>query len=410
MRRILEGVRVLDLTHFFAGPQATLFLAGLGAEVIRIESPASARTAAAAPPYAGPEGVTLERRTPDDMNVNFLKRQRGKQTITLDLKLPAGKALFFDLVDRADVVVENFSVGVAARLGVDYAAVSARNPRTIYCAISGFGATGPDAAVKAYDPVVQAAAGLMYLTGMPGQPPTKAGVTLSDAVAGTFAMSGIMAALYDRERTGAGQFVDVSMTDCLFALIFDDPIDWYARLGVPARQGNRVFRFSPMNGYETRDGHVIVGAATPAQWTGLLTAIGRPDLGDDPEWASVDWRIANNGQVDALVQGWAADRTTADVVAAARAGGAVAAAIHSPEDLAAWPHLKARDMYETLAHPTFGPMPGVGAPGFPLRFSAAETGYRAPAATPGANTVEVLAELLNLDDAAIAALARDGVI
>lgn len=410
MRRILEGVRVLDLTQFFAGPQATLFLAGLGAEVIRIESPASAKTAAAAPPYAGSMGVSLDRQTPDDMNVNFLKRQRGKRSITLDLKSDAGRALFFDLVDKSDVVIENFSVGVAARLGVDYAAVSARNPRAVYCALTGYGSTGPDKDLKAYDLTVQAAAGLMHLTGMPDQPPTKAGTTLSDAIAGTFAMSGVLAALYDRERTGEGQFVDVAMTDGLFSLIFDDPLDWYAAMGVPPRQGNRILRFSPMNGYDTADGYVAIGAATPAQWRGLLEAMGHGELADDPDWSRIEWRIANNAVVDALVQAWAKGLPSADVVQAVRDAGAVASEAHTPEDLANWPQLRARDMYQPLEHPTLGVLEGVGAPGFPIKFSGAETGYATPAAEPGADVEWALREVLGLDEDHIAELRRDGVI
>lgn len=410
MRRILEGVRVLDLTQFFAGPQATLFLAGLGAEVIRVESPANARTVAAAPPYAGPEGVSLERQTPDDMNVNFLKRQRGKRSITLDLKQDAGRDVFFQLAEKSDVVIENFTVGVTERLGIDYAAVRARNPRCVYCSLTGYGSTGPDAAAKAYDPMIQAEAGLMHLTGRPGGPPTKVGTTLSDAIAGTFAMSGVLAALFDRGKTGEGQFVDVSMTDGLFALLFDDPIDWYEAMGVPARQGNRVLRFSPMNGYEAADGHVVVGAATPAQWEGLLTAMGRPELADDPDWSRVEWRIENNAEVDALVGAWTRPLPATEVVAAARAAGAVAAPVNTPADLAAWPHLQARGMYETLTHPTLGPLAGVGAPGFPLKFSGADTGYDGPAAMPGTDTEAVLREVLSLDERAIRSLREAEII
>ena len=410
MHRILEGVRVLDLTQFFSGPQATLFLAGLGAEVIRIDSPAGAAGVALGPPYAGRDGVAFQRRHADDLGVNYLKRARGKKAVGLDLKQPAGRELFFRLVDRADVVVENFSVGVADRLGIGYAAVAARNPRTVYCALTGYGSSGPDSHLKAYDVTVQAAAGLMSVTGLPGQPPTKAGTALSDAIAGSFAMAGVLAALYDRERTGAGQFVDVSMVDCLFALLFDDPIDWYERLGVPVRQGNRILRFSPVNTYRTADGWAVLGAATPAQWQGVLTALGREDLAADPDWSSLDWRVAHNDRVDALMQAWADGRTTAEAVAAMRDAGAIAAAIHGPEELAAWPHLRARGMYQALPHPTLGLLEEVGAPGFPLKFGAARTGYDSPAPLPRQHNAEVFGDLLGLDAAALAALERDGVI
>lgn len=410
MRKILDGVRVLDLTQFFSGPQATLFLAGLGAEVIRIDSPEGADKVAVAPPYAGARGVTLDRRDADDLNVNYLKRTRGKKAISLDLKRPEGKALFLRLVGKSDVVVENFSVGVAERLGLDYAPLSSINPRIIYCALTGFGSTGPDRDLKAYDVTVQAAAGLMSVTGMPGQPPMKAGTALSDAIAGTFAMAGVLAALFDRANTGRGQFVDVSMVDCLFSLLFDDPIDWYERLGVPVRQGNRIMRFSPINTYQTTDGWAVLGAATPAQWTGVLKAIGRDDLIGDPNWSSLDWRVANDHEVDALLRDWAATRTTSAAVETMLAAGAIASVIRGPEELAAWPHLQAREMYLPLTHPTLGVLAEVGAPGFPLKFGAASAGYDTPAPLPRQHNREVYGELLGLDAEEITQLAELGVI
>lgn len=410
MRKILDGVRVLDLTQFFSGPQATLFLAGLGAEVIRIDSPEGAERVAVAPPYAGARGVTLDRGSPDDLNVNYLKRTRGKKAISLDLKHPEGKALFMRLVESADVVVENFTVGVADRLGIDYASLSVLNPRIIYCALTGYGSTGPDRDLKAYDVTVQAAAGLMSVTGLPGQPPMKAGTALSDAIAGTFAMSGVLAALFDRANTGRGQFVDVSMVDCLFSMLFDDPIDWYERLGLPVRQGNRIMRFSPINTYPTADGWVVLGAATHAQWVGVLQAIGRVDLIDHPDWKSLDWRVANNEKVDELVRGWAAGRTTAEAVAAMLAAGGMASVIRGPEELATWAHLRARDMYVPLGHPTLGPLAGVGAPGFPLKFGAASAGYDTPAPLPRQHNHEIYGDLLGLDAAEIGRLAAAGVI
>lgn len=410
MNKILDGVRVLDLTQFFSGPQATLFLAGLGAEVIRIDSPDGAERVAVAPPYAGANGVSFERGTPEDLSVNYLKRARGKKAISLDLKQAEGKALFLRLVEQADVVVENFTVGVMARLGLDYAALSQINPRIVYCALTGYGSSGPDSGLKAYDVTVQAAAGLMSVTGLPGQPPMKAGTALSDAISGTFAMSGVLAALLDRARTGRGQFVDVSMVDCLFALMFDDPIDWYERLGVPVRQGNRILRFSPINTYATSDGWAVLGAATPGQWTGVLKAIGREDLADDPNWSSLDWRVANNEEVDALVGDWAATRTTAESVGIMLAAGGVASEIRGPRELAEWPHLRAREMYLALEHPTLGSLPDVGAPGFPLKFSAAATGYDAPAPLPRQHNREIYGELLGLDEAEIARLTATGVI
>jgi len=410
MRQILAGVRVLDLTQFFSGPQATLFLAGLGAEVIRIDSPDGAKSVAVAPPYAGRNGVSFERTSPDDLSVNYLKRTRGKKAISLDLKQAEGKAMFFRLLAQADVVVENFSVGVTERLGIDYPRIAEANPRVVYCSLTGHGSTGPDRHLKAYDVTVQAAAGLMSVTGLPGQPPTKAGTALSDAISGTFAFSGILAALLDRAKTGRGQFVDISMVDGLFALLFDDPIDWYERLGVPERQGNRILRFSPLNTYATRDGWAVLGAATGGQWQGVLKAIGREDLANDPDWSSLDWRVANNDRADTLLRDWAAARTTADAVETMLACGGVASAIRGPKELAEWQHLRERGMYQTLQHPTLGSLDGIGAPGFPLKFSAAATGYDAPAPLPRQHNREVYGSLLGLGEAEIERLEKAGVI
>jgi formyl-CoA transferase len=253
--------------------------------------------------------------------------------------------------------------------------------------VTGYGSTGPDRHLKAYDATIQAAVGLMSLTGLPGQPPMKAGATLSDAIAGTFAFAAILAALYDRTRTGKGQFVDVAMADCLFALLFDDPIDWYERLGVSVRQGNRIMRFSPMNTYRTSDGWAVLGAATDKQWLGVLSALGREDLKTDPHWMSTEWRISNNDLVDAMVGTWALGRTTERAVAIMLEAGAIAAKIRDPKDLRAWEHLKARHMYLDLDHPRLGRLEGVGAPGFPIKFSRASTGYDRPAPWPSSTTI-----------------------
>jgi formyl-CoA transferase len=223
-------------------------------------------------------------------------------------------------------------------------------------------------------------------------------------------MSGVLAALLDRERTGRGQFVDVSMVDCLFSLLFDDPIDWYERLGVPVRQGNRILRFSPINTYSTQDGWAVLGAATPGQWTGVLTALGREDLADDPNWSSLDWRVANNSRVDALVHHWAASKTTEEAVSAMLAAGGIASAIRGPKELANWEQLRERNMYVPLEHPLLGPLADVGAPGFPLKFSEADTGYATPSPLPRQHNNEIYRELLGLTEAEVTELAKSGVI
>jgi crotonobetainyl-CoA:carnitine CoA-transferase CaiB-like acyl-CoA transferase len=294
----LEGLVVLDLTRYLSGPHCTLLLAGLGARVIKLDEPAGGDPAALAPPFSGP---SFERASADDFGLAYLKRARGKRSATLNLKDPRGRALFLRLVEKADVVVENFRPGVAERLGIGYEALKARNPRIVYCALSGYGATGPDKDLKAYDLMAQAEAGLMSITGAPDGPPTKTGGALSDMIAGTYSALGILAALREREGSGLGQAVDVAMSDCLFSMMMDEPVDRLDALGLAARQGNRILRFSPFNAYAAKDGWITLGCVTREDWHALLGAMGREDLRAHPDWSRVEWRIRNNGEVDRLV-------------------------------------------------------------------------------------------------------------
>ena len=397
MSGILSGIRVVDLTQYLSGPQANLFLAGLGAEVIHVDNPATGDVTADSAPYLGPEGVSLARRTPEDLGVPYLKRARGKRAITLNLKHAEGAALLLALVRRADVVVENWSVGTAARLGVDYAACRAVKPNIVYCSISGYGQTGPEAAVKAYDTMAQAAAGLMSITGDPQGPPMKAGSALADTIAGTFAFAGILAALLHRIRSGEGQHVDVSMVDCLLALVLDESPDVWPTLGLPMRQGNRIPRVSPFNVYPTTDGWIVIGTASDAEWARLLDAINRTDLKADASFMSRAWRLANNGRVDAVIGAWTRGRATAEATACLRAGDVACGPIRDIDDLKAWPQLAARGMLEPLRHPTLGPCSEVMAPGFPLKFGATPVGYATSAPLVGRDNDAIWGDLLGFD-------------
>jgi formyl-CoA transferase len=410
VKAILEGIRVLDLTQYFAGPHTTLLLAGLGAEVIRIDNPATGDGLSDAPVYVGADGPSFERRGPDDLGIAFLKRCRAKKAVTIDLKSPDGHALFLRLVEQSAVLVENFSVGVTERLGIDYAALSERNPGLVYCSVTGLGSTGPDRRQRSYDVTAQALSGLMSITGMPGQPPTKAGSPLADAIASSFAMGGVLGALFHRERTGEGQHVDVSMVDCLFSLLFDEALDCYRQLELPFQQGNRILRFSPFNSYRTRDDWMVIGVGSEPQWHALLGVMGREDLKEHPDYGRPGWRVANNEAVDALVGAWTATMDTADAVARLQAAGVVASPIHDIDDLKRWPHLRAREMIVPLIHPTLGELSGVGAANFPIKFSATPGGYDTPAVPSGTHNREIFGELLGLDEAEIERLEEKGAI
>lgn len=409
-KRILEGVRVIDLTQFFVGPHATLLLAGLGAEVIRVDNPATGDTLSDSLIYAGPEGVSFERRTPDDLGVPFLKRARGKKAVTLNLKHPDGVRLLMELADQSDVLVENFSVGVTKRLGIDFDSMHARNPRLIYCSITGYGQTGPDAHLKCFDAAAQAASGLMSMTGQPNGPPTKAGTALADSISSVFGLAGMLAALYHQQRTGEGQHVDVAMVDSLFSLIYDDPLEGYGQLGLDYRQGNRAPRVSPFNSYKTRARWLIIATATDVHWQTLCDVMGRPELKDHPDYATSSNRLLNNDAVDAIVAEWAATQDGDAVMASLREAGIVCSPINDIEDVKAWPHIRARGMIEDLVHPTLGKLEGLDAAGYPIKFSGTETGYGGPPVMSGHDNGEIFGELLGHDAAALEKLAADGVI
>ncbi len=405
----LDGVVVLDLTRFLSGPQCTLLLAGLGAEVIKIDDPATGDPTVKAPPMVGPQGVGFARRSPADYGIAYLKRARGKQSVTLDLKHADGLALFMTLVERADVVVENFRVGVAERLGIDWPRLQARNPRLVHCALTGYGSSGPDSGLKAYDLMVQAASGLMSITGPQQGAPVKAGSPLSDTIAGAYAALGIVAALKRRDRTGRGQSVDVSMADCLMSMMLDEPLDCYAQLGLDARQGNRIMRFSPFNTYAARDGWIAIGAATDAEWLGLLDAMGRSDLRAHPDWSRVGWRIEHNAQVDALVGDWVATQSRAELQQALTGRDVPCSPVRTIDDVLQWPQARARGLLQTLRLPD-GAATDVLAPGFPLKFSESAAGFATPAPVPGGDTQAVLSRLAGVDAERLAQLRASGVI
>ncbi|MCA8928945.1 MAG: CoA transferase [Alphaproteobacteria bacterium] len=406
----LSGIRVLDLSRFYSGPHATLLLAGMGAEVIRIDEPAQPMAQAKAPPFAGAAGVAMTERSPDDLSIHYLKRNRAKKAITLNLKSAEGVALFRRLAAEADVVFENFTPGVADRLGIGYAALSAACPRLVYCALTGWGSTGPDAHEKSYDPIAQAAAGLMSITGRNGDPPLKAGSPLSDGIAGVHAALGVTAALVQRGVTGKGQFVDVSMADCLLSLVLDEPLDHYEALGLPAQQGNRIPRFSPFNTFRAADGWLVIGAATPGQWRTLCQCMGEPELADDPHWRDVAWRIAHNDAVEAKVSAWVSCLSVAEAVTTLRKAGGIAGPINGIEELKAWPHLAARGMLAPLHHPRAGAVPETVAAAFPLKFSGGHAGYAAPAPWPGQDNDAVYGDVLGLDAEERTRLKAEGVI
>ena len=400
----LKGVRVLDVTRFYSGPFSTLMLAGFGAEVIRIDEPGRGDPTMTGPPFLGPSGVSLERQTDEDLGIAYLKRCRGKKSITLNMRTEEGMELYRELLRLSDILVENLRPGAAERLGIDYEANRRINPRIVHCALTGYGSTGADRKLKAYDLMIQAGAGLMSITGEPDSAPSKAGSALADGITGAFAVSGILAALLEQRSSGEGQFVDVSMTDCLLSLVLDEPLDCYERLNQSPRQGNRIMRFSPFNTYPTRDGTIAIGAATNEDWIALLHAMGRSDLAQSEKFMSMGWRVAHNDQIDAIVTEWTQQLTTAETIAALNHSDIAASPIRNFADIMEWKHLRERDMLQPLRHPTESLTGDVVGAGFPIKLSRTHKGYTDPAPGLGQNNTEIYSGLLGLSAGQIAEL------
>ena len=326
----LAGLTVLDLTHALAGPFATFLLAGLGARVIKIENPGAPDPCRQNPPYLGQGGVSLCRRSEGDVSVSALNRLRGKYGVTLNLKEPRGREIFSDLVRQADIVVENFSAGTLERLGIGYSVARTINPRVIYCSISGFGATKTNGSGKAMDSIIQALSGLMMTSGSPADPPVRVGVPVADLLAPVFGVVGILAALRQREITGAGQQVDVSMLGVLTSLVAAEPFDLLEACGLPQRTGRMVPRLTPFGIYKSADSYVAICAPSEQFARGVFAAIGHPEFETDPRFATRDARVAHVDELNAHIEAFTRTVPTAALVPLLEQHGVPAAEVRSP--------------------------------------------------------------------------------
>jgi CoA:oxalate CoA-transferase len=392
---ILKDIRVLDLSRVMSGPYCTAMLADLGAEVIKIELP-----------KRGDEGRLFGPHK-DGESTYFMLLNRGKKSITVDLKHPEGVALIKRLAAKCDVVVENFRPGVAKRLGLDYEAIRAENERVVYASISGFGQDGPLADLPAFDLVIQAMSGLMSITGQKGGPATAVGESVADICTGMFAAWGIMAALYSRERTGRGQHLDVAMLDSMFAM----QLTALSRLlyfgGAPTRVGNRHPETYPVDSFPTRTGDVVMVVPSNPAFAQLAAAMGQPGLAKDPRFVDNVARNRNEDALRAIISAWTEARTADEVVDALGAVSIPAAAVWTLDRVVSSGHEKHRTLVKKGRHVRFGEVPLVPQP---VRFSDGAVSEVGAPPVLGQHTDEVLKELLALDDAAISALRAKGVI
>lgn len=410
MNRPLEGLTVLDLTRALAGPYATLLLAGLGAKVIKIEEPKGGDLARENSPYLGREGIMVERRHDDDISLSHLTRARGKYGVSLDLKNPAGREVFFDLVKQADVVVENFTAGTADRLGVGYQACATVNPRIVFASLSGFGAEETGGG-KAMDVIIQALSGAMYTSGEPGHPPVRIGIPIADMLAPVFTIIGILAAIEQRHRTGQGQHVDVSMLGALTSFVAIENWSAMAAAGMASRTGLTVQRLSPFGVFECADGYVAIVAVHEPLARGLFKAMGQPELSDDPRFANRDARVANAAVLEAAINDWSHQLTMAEVIRLLEDEGVPVAEVKHPEDALVDPRVVARHETMAVEHPIHGSSIDLRTAGIPIQFSAAETGFdEALPVRIGEHNDGIFKGLLGYSDERLAELRAAGAI
>ncbi|VWL89053.1 CaiB/BaiF CoA transferase family protein [Burkholderia lata] len=408
--RPLDGIRVLDLTVALAGPYGSLLLGGMGAEVIRVESPGGGDIARNNPPYVGKDGVHFGVKGDDEVSLTILNRARNKKSITLDLKSEQGRALFMELVKESDVVIENASEGVTTRLGVDYESVRQVNPKIVYASIKAFGEPSPYKNLKGMDIIVQALSGIMDVTGFADGPPTRSGLPIADLIAPLYAVNGILAALIHRGRTGVGQCVQVSMLDCLASLVAEEHFDVFLKHGYAKRSGNFQDRLVPFGVYGTRDGYVAMVAFQPDWFQNLMEAVGRPEIPADPRYATRGPRMKHAAEINAIIEEWTRRHSTDEVIAELQVKrGVPAAPVRSPLDVLKDPVLQERGAVVRLEHPGLDGVNAMGM-GLPIKLSGTPVQFDQPAQALGAANDEIYRELLKLPEERLQQLRDAGVI
>jgi formyl-CoA transferase len=398
--RALSGMRILDLTQFEAGTTCTQFLGWLGADVLKIEPPGGEQSRRNRPEVPGLDAMF------------FLVFNSNKRSVTIDLKNPDGRALFLRMVERADVVVENFAPGVMEKFGLDYERLHATNPRIIVARIKGFGLSGPYSEYKSFDMIAQATGGIMSVTGFEDREPIRCGAAIGDTGTGVHTAAAIMAAYIQRQRTGQGQLVEVAMQETVANLLRGRFVDHY-REGKPSpRRGNGLVGGVPGGAYPCAPGgpndyaFIYVQPISPGMWRDFATAIGREDWLADPRLKDAKSRWANRDELNGVIRAWTSARTKHEVMRALGKAGVPCGAILDTGEVLDDPHLNARGQIHTIEHKTRG---RVRLPGCPVHLSASP----APTSPPplaGEHTAEVLGEVLGMRPDEVEKLRAQGVL
>jgi len=390
----LDGIRVVDLSRVLAGPYCSMILADLGAEVLKVEELPKGDEARQVGPFVG--GVSAY----------FVSLNRGKKSVTLNLKDPRGRALLTELAGRSDILLENFRPGTMERLGLAYPTLQQINPRLIYASLSGFGQTGPYASRAAFDIVVQGMGGIMSITGEPGRPPVRVGAAVGDLGAGLFTAIGILSALQARERTGLGQQVDVGMLDCQVALLEYAVIRYTATGEIPGPLGTRHPWITPFEAFEAKDGFIVLGVGTK-HWPRFCHTLGLAALAQDRRFATGALRIEHYDALRPIVADVIKTKSVAEWIRRMEEIGIPCGPVNTVDRVVADPQVQARDMIVEVEHEGVG---RVSMAGCPVKLSSTPTGIQGPAPHLGEHTREVLTHLLGHSLEQVEALRKEGVV
>ena len=393
----LEDIRILDLSWVLAGPFCTMNLSDLGAEVIKLERPNVGDLARGNAPFI------------DGESSYFMSINRGKKSITIDLQTEKGKEIFLKLIGKVDVIVENFVPGTMKRLGLDYDTVKEYNPRIIYASLSGFGQSGPHAQNRALDVIIQAAGGLMSITGETDGPPVKPGASIGDLTAGLFTGIGILSALHERERSGKGQYIDISMLDCQLSILENAFARYFATGEIPKRLGTRHAVFTPFQAFETKDGYIVIAMVGGArnQWPLFCAIIGHLELMDDERYQTGASRTEYYDELAPILNEVLKTKTTNEWIKELSEVGIPCGPINNIADVAADPQVAYRNMIIDVPHAKLGKVKMINTP---VKLSRTPGGVEASAPELGQNTGEILQNLLGLTNDEINGLSELGII
>ena len=391
----LKGIRVLDLTRILAGPYATMILRDLGAEVIKIEQPGTGDEARDFGPFK------------NDFSLYFMSVNRGKKSVTLNLKSRRGKELFLQLVKGSDILVENFRPGTMEKLGLDYESLKEHHPSLLYAACSGFGQTGPYAMRGAYDMIIQGMGGIISITGEPERPPVRVGTSIGDITSALFTAIGILSALRHRDQTGEGQLIDVGMLDCQVAILENAMVRYFSTGDIPRPLGRRHPAITPFEVFESADGYVVIAIGNNDLWRKFCEHVGHPELIDDERFYTNALRTENHESLFPILAEIMCRRTTDAWVEALEEIGVPCGPVNTVDKVVNDPQVLARDMIAEVEHDTTGT---VQVPGIPIKLSETPGQIDAPAPNLGEHTSEVLTGLLGLETEEVNQLKQDGTV